>query len=402
LSSSKVSGSARGTLGSRNDQTRRHNLSAVLSSVHHLGPLSRAQLTRRTGLNRSTVGALVAELVEWGLVYETADTAHPTVGRPSPLVHANERVAVITVNPDVDATILGLVGLGGVLHKRVRHATPKVPTAAQAVKLISRLIARMQPELTGYTILGIGLAVPGLVHTRSGLVKLAPHLGWRDEALADHLAEATGYITAAGNDAHLGMIAEATYGAGRGVNDLIYLNGSTSGIGAGVLTGGRPLRGARGFAGELGHTLIRPHGSHCYCGRRGCLETEVNVRRLLALARRKSLDADELDLLLGQTKNQALLDEIDRQLELLAQAISGFIAIFNPEAVLLGGFLGSLYTARPQRLDHRVEQLCPQAVTGEVRIERAELGSRLLMIGAGELALLPLLEDPVGVSSQLA
>src|SRR5689334_13119559 len=109
-----ASSSLRADVGTGNAQTRRHNLSAVITHLHHSGSLTRAELTRRTGLNRSTVGALVAELEDGGLAYETAAPEGGGVGRPSPLVHANSKVAALAVNPDVDAIELGLVGLGGV------------------------------------------------------------------------------------------------------------------------------------------------------------------------------------------------------------------------------------------------------------------------------------------------
>jgi predicted NBD/HSP70 family sugar kinase len=251
-------------------------------------------------------------------------------------------------------------------------------------------------------VVGMGLAIPGLVRAADGRVTLAPHLGWRDEPLAKKIEETTGYATVAGNDANVGMIAETLFGAGQGVSDLVYLNGSTSGIGAGVLVEGRPLTGARGFAAELGHTLINSRGEACHCGKRGCLETEVNLARLLEVIGQQSLDADELDLALARATGRALRQEMERQVDLLGEAIAGFMSTFDPEMVLLGGFLGSLYGAMPERLERRVEQLCLAPLAGNVRIERARLRSRLLMVGAAELAFQPLLADPIDVAARLS
>jgi predicted NBD/HSP70 family sugar kinase len=392
----------RAAVGARNEQTRRHNLSAVLTHLHHSGALTRAELTRRTGLNRSTIGALVAELADNGLVHETHDEAHAGVGRPSPRVHPNPNIAALALNPDVDALIIGVVGLGGVVHRRVRRATSGLPTAAQTVKLLHRLLGELRPELDQYRVVGMGLAIPGLVRAADGRVTLAPHLGWRDEPLAKKIEETTGYATVAGNDANVGMIAETLFGAGQGVSDLVYLNGSTSGIGAGVLVEGRPLTGARGFAAELGHTLINSRGEACHCGKRGCLETEVNLARLLEVIGQTSLDADELDLALTRAEGRALRQEMQRQVDLLGEAIAGFMSVFDPELVLLGGFLGSLHGAMPERLEQRVEQLCLAPLAGSVRIERARLRSRLLMVGAAELAFQPLLADPLDVAARLS
>jgi predicted NBD/HSP70 family sugar kinase len=358
--------------------------------------LTRAELTRRTGLNRSTVGALVGELAEIGLAYETAAPEGGGVGRPSPLVHANRQVAALALNPDVDAIDLGLVGLGGVLHGRVRHDTAGVPTAAATVRLVSKLLEKLKPSLERCTVVGIGVAVPGLVRAETGVVALAPHLDWHDEPLAQMLAEATGYPTFAGNDANLGMLAETVFGAGRGVGDLVYLNGSASGIGAGVLAGGRLLWGARGYAAELGHTLINSKGRRCHCGQRGCLETEVNLHSLQAVMGRVPLSAEGIQAAMRAGAGSAIEVEVRRQLDLLGRAIAGFVSIFNPEMVLLGGFLGMLHDAMPSRLEACVARLCFAPAAAGLKIQRVALREDLLLIGAAELALQSLLADPIG------
>ena len=119
----------------------------------------------------------------------------------------------------------------------------------------------MRSELeTRFRVLGIGVAVPGLVERSTGTVTLAPHLGWRDEPLADRLAAATGYRCVVSNDARAALVAELWFGAGRDRTDVVYLNGSASGIGGGVVSGGEPLLGRHGYAGELGHSVVNPAG----------------------------------------------------------------------------------------------------------------------------------------------
>ncbi len=395
----KLSARLRAEGGARNEQTRQHNLSSVLTNLHHSGALTRAELTRRTGLNRSTIGALVAELAEAGLVYETSDPRRAGVGRPSPLVHPSERVAALAVNPDMDAVIVGLLGLGGKVRRRVRLATRRPPSAQQVVRMVQKLLGELSADLAEHTIVGLGVAVPGLVRTEDGVVTLAPHLGWREVPLSAQLAEATGYPTFAGNDANLGLIAETLFGAGRGVSDLVYLNGSTSGIGAGVLVGGRPLWGAQGFAAELGHTLIKSGGQPCHCGKRGCLETEVNRGRLLAVIGEGWLDAEQLERHLTQQGDRALRAEVRRQLGLLGEAIAGFVSVFNPQLLLLGGFLASLDAAMPGRLEEGVDRSCFPPLSQQLSIARAQLGADLLLVGAAELALQPLLSNPVETSA---
>jgi predicted NBD/HSP70 family sugar kinase len=243
--------------------------------------------------------------------------------------------------------------------------------------------------------------VPGLVRESDGLVRLAPHLGWVDEPLATMLAEATGYPVVAANDASLGALAESTFGAGRDVSDLIYLNGGASGIGGGVIVGGVSLAGIAGYAGELGHTLVNSAGVICNCGARGCLETEVARAPLLRLVGLTEADGDELEVALIASRSPAVLTEVERQLDYLAVTLRNAINVFNPQLIVLGGFLGSLYAVAPAYLDQKLAHQPLLAAREGVTIRRTELASDLLMIGAAELAFESLLSDPASSRSAL-
>lgn len=234
-----------------NDQLRRYNLSMVMTMIHQAGGCTRAELTRRTGLNRSTIAGLVAELVELEMAME---------GAPA--------------------------------------------------------------------------------------------------------------------------------------NDLVYLNGSAGGIGGGLVIGGTPLRRTAGYAGELGHVLVNSSGSQCHCGRIGCLETEVSLARLLAVLGLAKVDQDELDVALAVSRDPAVRQEVRRQIDVLAEAISNFVNLFDPEMVVLGGFLGSLLALGRDRLAEAVKLRSMNSRDHEVRIERASLRSRLVMVGVAELVYADLLADP--------
>lgn len=385
-----------------NEQTRRRNLSTVLTLLHRRGSRTRAELTRQTGLNRSTVGGLVTELADLGLATETQSSVPGTVGRPSPRAKAVDTVVALTVNPDIDAVTIGLVGLGGVVHQRVRYETTGAPSVAEMVSTVRTVVEGMRDELTErFTVVGVGLAVPGLVNTADGVVTLAPHLGWDNEPITEPITDAVGYRAVAANDALVGAIAESRYGRGRGLRSLVYLNGSASGIGGGVLVDGRPLRGTHGYAGELGHTVVNPDGSECHCGRNGCLETEVARHHLLAALNADSGSVDELDALLAVNTSAGVQAEVARQIDWLGLALSNFVHIFDPQAVVLGGFLGSLYLTDPERLRDRVRRSGFAAVNRDVVVDRAELGPAALMVGAAELLFSDLLADPAGQMAAL-
>lgn len=396
-----VSKSAR--MGNNLDSVRQHNLSTILTLVHHAGSLPRTELTRRTGLNRSTIAALVGELIELRLVTEGAAEVTSQVGRPSSIVRSDPRTVAIAVNPEVDAVTVGVVSLGGVVQKRIRYATEKAPTVREAVNITAAIIEGIQAGFqTDTRIVGIGIAVPGLVSGSEGVVRLAPHLGWQDAPLTEMLAEATGYPTTTANDASLGALAERTFGAGRGIDDMIYLNGGASGVGGGVISGGVALGGTSGYAGELGHTRVRSDGRADSAGVRGTLESEVTRAALLQALGLSSADTDELEQSLLAAQSLAVRSEVNRQLDYLGVALGSAINILNPRLIILGGFLGSLYALDPDRLHQVVSRHALPVSWNDVTISRPELGANILMVGAAELAFTRILGDPAGIAGQKA
>jgi predicted NBD/HSP70 family sugar kinase len=384
--------------GSSHDDVRRHNLSVVLRLVHRSGAASRSQLTRVTGLNRSTIAALVAELVERGLVVEREPSSTNQVGRPSPIVSVSEQVVALAVNPEIDAVTIGIVGLDGQVHRRVRYPTDQSPTVHEAVNIAAAVIDGMRGELDStFKVVGIGVAVPGLVRAHDGLVRHAPHLGWIDEPLAEMLEAATGYPVLAANDASLGAMAERFFGAGKGITDLIYLNGGASGIGGGMIVGGAAAGGIGGYAGEFGHTRVSASDRVDSAGLRGTLEAEVTRRELLDVLGLDGADADELEQALLASAAPEVRAEVNRQIDHLAVALAGAINILNPQLVVLGGFLAALLAVDADRLRAGVASHSLSAAFGTVRLSAAELGSNLLMIGAAELAFEGLLDDPAAL-----
>ncbi|MBX3100345.1 MAG: ROK family transcriptional regulator [Salinibacterium sp.] len=390
----------RKTLGSNLDSLRVHNLSTILTRIHHDGPLYRSDLAAASGLNRSTITILVNELIDRGLVVEangSDEGSKKSVGRPSMSLHPSGRILAIAVNPEIDAITVGVVSLGGQLQRTIRYETDEAPTMRRAVKITKAIIEGIQAMLPADArIVGIGVAVPGLTDDIDGSVALAPHLGWRQEPLARVLAEETGLPVWAANDAHLGVLAETVFGGGAHVGSTLYLNGGASGIGGGVVSGGIMLKGAMGFAGELGHFRIRSGGKRDSAGLQGTLESEVSRDDLLRSLGLEGRDVLRLDEVLAAPRSPEAQDEIDRQVRALGTALGSMVTIFNPDLIVLGGFLGSLLDAEPERLRRVVaqESLAPQYAA--VKIRRPELRDNILLVGAAELAFGALLRDPTG------
>ena len=375
------------------DQLRRNNLSKILGLLHRSGPLSRAQLTRMTGLNRSTVGAVVADLAELRLVCERMPEKVARAGRPSPVVHLDERTVAIAVNPEVDAVHVGLVGLGGRVLTHVRVEAADLPTAEQVVKLasaaIDEMLAGQDRELA---VIGLGIAVPGQVRLSDGQLREATHLGWLEQPLAAMFERSTGHPAWAANAAMLAMRAESTFGAVRDVEDLVYIIGGASGIGGGVLTGGQLLTGTAGYAGEVGHTFVRSGGAICHCGAHGCLEAEVTQQSLLDAVGLKPAQADELAAALAGSADPQVAALVAQSLDLLGIAVRNAVNLFNPSVMVLSGFLAALHTAAEN--DHALLGETIRSARETVRIQDAALGADQLIVGAAELVFDKLIADP--------
>ena len=382
-------------LGTNGDVVRRDNLSAVLGRVHRSGGLSRSALTSATGLNRSTVGALVGELVERGLVTEGDPEPTRQRGRPSPQVLPNPGPVVIAINPEVDAVTFGLVGLGARVERRWRREVDHPIGPDETVAIIVETLRQLESELTARRVLGIGVAVPGIVQADDGLVRWAPHLGWTDVPLAALIAQETGIEASVGNDASLGAIAEHLFGAGRGLDDLVYLNGGASGIGGGVIVAGRPLGGRSGYAGEFGHNRPGSSDPTDRLSTSGALEDEVNRARLMRAAGLSAADEPTLRAALADTPSPTVRAELARQRRILAAAIANAINVLNPAVVLLGGFLATVRETDAAELDALVAAQAVPIAWADCRIESAALGDDLLMIGAAELVISSLVIDPM-------
>ncbi|PJJ71081.1 putative NBD/HSP70 family sugar kinase [Diaminobutyricimonas aerilata] len=383
--------------GLGNESVRRENLASVLRLVHRnrTSGRSRSELTALTGLNRSTIAALVGELASLGLVAESEPESRTRVGRPSPVVTTTDTVLGIAVNPEIDAISVAVVGLGARVLARTRVPASATTSAQDAVALTATAIERIwRPFAAQHRNIGVGVAVPGLVRADDGLVRLAPHFGWVDEPFTALLSERIGLPVAAANDATLGVLAESTFGAGRGEPDVVYLNGGASGIGGGIISGGAPLLGAAGYAGELGHTLVNSAGIRCHCGASGCLETEVRRAPLLELTGLTDAEAGDLEGALAASDDPAVRAEVERQLDALAVALRNAVNTLNPRLIVLGGFLSALYAVAPEQLDDQLARQPLAAAREGVRIARAELGGDILSIGAAELAFAGVLGDP--------
>jgi len=388
--------------GAAGDQRRRANLGALLRAVHVTGPVTRADLTRRLGLNRSTIGGLTAELTDLGLVAEQVGPPAGRSGRPSHLVVPRTDNVVVAVDLGVDRVEVALVGLGGeVLERRTRPHQRGEHDVAHVVETVAQMVESILAARPDVRCHGIGVAVPGAVRAQDGLVMFAPNLGWVSEPFTDLLTERVGRPVRAGNDANLGVLAEHLRGAAVGHEHAAYLSGSV-GIGGGFLIDGRLLEGARGYAGEIGHLQVDPAGQTCRCGAAGCWEMTVGENRLLTLAGRLPGGGPEAVAEVaaaaraGEERAGRALDEVGDWCGIGLRAV---VNLFNPEVIVLGGSLAPVFEVARERVLRSVHTSTLVPPQGDVLIRAPALGQDSALIGAAELAFQTVLEDPQGLDA---
>lgn len=359
--------------------SRATNLSRVLGQIDSNGPLTRASLAQRTGLTKTTVSKLVADLIDAGLVTENGAVHDGERGRPGVEVAVSpSRYAALGLEINVDYLAACVVDLTRTV--RLRRTLPVDNRDADPADVLSALRALADTAIVeGLTIAGAALAVPGTV--ADAVLHHAPNLGWHDVSLAD-------LPMAVDNEANLAALGELRFGTG--ATDFLYVSGEI-GIGAGLVVKGELFRGAYGFAGELGHVIVAPDGPPCRCGGRGCLELYAGQDALLAQTGASSVDS--LAELLAAYDHRALT-AVAHAGRALGLALTSSVHLLDPGTIVLGGSFAPL---APWLIAPATEVLAGRL--GQMRrtvpaLEISQLGADAAVLGAAGQVIDGILTDP--------
>jgi N-acetylglucosamine repressor len=324
----------------RGSLLRQLNEREVLGAIQSAGPLSRADITRHTGISGPTVTRTVAALLRARLL-EEGNARPQTLGRPGKVLRlASKKSSVLGLVVGARQCELVSAGLDGAIppdHVAAFDTPARYGDLLQTIVREARgLIARRRIQ-----VLGLGVSMPGLLNRREKRTVFSPNLHQTDgRRLGEDLRKQLRIETALLQESHALCLAEQMYGAARGVADFAMLDIS-EGLGVGVVNGGRIVEGHSGLGGELGHVTVDIHGKPCGCGNRGCLETVATDTALAAAVSERlgrKVGIEEMVDLLRSGKVQAD-DELDRILEYLAVGVAAVINLFNPSKLFLYGRL---------------------------------------------------------------
>ncbi|MEU6415655.1 ROK family transcriptional regulator [Microbispora sp. NPDC046933] len=398
---------------------RRANLSLVLRELRDHTSLSRADIAEATGLHRATVSNLMAELLERRLVREVGVEHVGAIGRPRRAVALHgAHVGALGMEINVDYIAVHGTDLSGRVLVERRVVFDAMGSGPDSAVRRLGLVAKEAVEAmrrAGAVPAGIVVAVPGLVDVARGFVTLAPNLYWHDLPLADQLTSMLGPLNVpvrVDNDANLAALAEYTSGVAAGTPDLVYLTGEV-GVGGGIISGGKLLRGADGFSGEVGHLRVDPNGDQCGCGRIGCWETKVGLAALVRAAMPEQAyglpgmpvpDPDErvADIARGLASgDRRMMMAVAQVGEWLGLGGSILANLFNPRVIVIGGYFASLAQWLLPHAQDQLQRFVVAAPAAQCRFVASTLGFGAASRGAASMVVNHIIDDPMTIMDSL-
>jgi predicted NBD/HSP70 family sugar kinase len=376
---------------------REHNRLLVLNCVRNFGPIARVVIARQTGLSRTTISAIMEELLKDDLVREGETRSLTSAGgRPATLVHFNDTAGYV-IGVDVGRSHLTML-IADLSAKVVARRSGPMSIDLGPECCLKQVGAQLndflaEQHIDWSQIVGIGMGMPGPLDWRLHKLIAPPRMpGWNNVEVQRVLRQQFSVTVYTENDANMGALGESRYGGARGVSDLAYVKIGT-GIGAGLVIGGQLYRGSRGSAGEIGHVTIDEDGPVCDCGNRGCLEAIASADAVVADARealslRRTLMTDGVPP--GALSNLAHPDIAD-VVEAAHQgdpacraaianagarigvALASLVNLLNPSLILVDGAVA------------RAGEMLLDPIRQAVAVRSLAIGSRHMRVLVGEL-----------------
>jgi predicted NBD/HSP70 family sugar kinase len=377
---------------------RRANRSeaALLSQLSHVGPMSRAELSRKTGLPLSTVVDVAGRLIQDGLVREELGARNGRVGRPATVLRLTAAPGVVGVlavaRGGVQAAVISIDGQVPTTVDRRLEQTSSETTLAVAMELLDEALRRA--GLGRDALVSTVLSLPAPVHDGRVVPPRNPLPGapssagstrarWMGPDWRAEVQRQLGVPAHVENDANLEALGEATYGAGQSSGGLVHIK-LVGGLGAGVVLDRRLIRGAVGFAGELAHLHVDDDGPLCTCGGRGCLAGRADLCRIILLIQpafdeEMTLDKTASLCAAGDRATRTIFFDLGR---LIGRSLGSACLLLNPETMTIDGALGAVAEPVIDGVKEGVSRSAPGTVADTLRVIPGSLGEAAHLFGA--------------------
>lgn len=366
---------------------RELNERTVLELLRHEGPISRAELARRSNLSRSTVSSIIANLLDGDLVRETGIGSSQGGRRPILIEFNYQSALVVGIELGNTTLTILLTDLAATVLRRFHAPFNIADGPDECIALVAAYVDQLLAAagVARHTIVGVGVGVPAPLAYATGQPIAPPVMpGWHGVPLRQRLEDALGLRVFVENDANLGALAEQRWGVAQGWANVAYLYMGSAGIGCGLILDGRLYRGDTGAAGEIGHLLVEESGPACRCGSYGCLEAVAGLPAVVRRAQAIGLPCASLDDILalarqGEPKAGALLDSTG---EYLGVAVANLLNMINPGSVVIGGRMAEAGELVLGPLRRTLQRRGLAAAVEHVALAAGTLGDDVVATGA--------------------
>ncbi len=366
-------------------QTRQHNRRLVLRTLYDFGPVSRAEVARLTGLTRTTVSDVVSGLLEEGMTEEIG--RGPSSGGKAPILLAvvDDARHVIGLDLGESAFVGALVNLRGEVRRRVELPVDG-HDGQEAIELLYRLVDELLVD-AGDSLLGIGVGTPGVIDTRSGIIRWAVNLDWQDLPLGGLLERRYGVPVNIANDSQAAALAEYTFGGDASRRSNLVAIKVGRGIGAGIVLEGALYQGDGFGAGEIGHVVVEDDGAACRCGRFGCLETVASGPAIVAHARELGLDVRTLDDVAAALAagDEAALSAARFAGRYLGRAVAGLVGALDIHEIVVHGPVAALGLPWLTAIREEARRRSLPLLADQIEVREANIAANETVLGASAL-----------------
>lgn len=378
-------------------QVKQQNISAVLRVIWERGPISRVELTERTGLTSGTMTNLAHELLKAGILREAAADSGGVGRRRLLLSFSKEQLRLIGVHIGRSAFEVVLADLAGNVLETAGTGRGSMDDPDRVLDRIVPLVEGMRSRVfaSGRRLLGIGVSIPGPMDWQRGVLYEPPNFpGWAHYPVGDELRRRLGSRVLVNDDARASAIAERWFGLGRRTDHLVHVT-LGMGIGGGVIMNGELVYGAGGLYGSVGHVTVDPGGRRCACGNIGCWETVGSIPALLE-AWGGDRGGSIKDFFSAVARNEAEAVRVwERALSVTADALASLFYAYDPEVITIGGRLFPHLAPHLGEIGERVRSRVYSFARGRVRIEPSVFGSSQSAMGGAALIFDRFMREPL-------
>lgn len=339
------------------EDAREINRDIVLEIIRSQQPVARADLARASGLQPSTISAIVEQLIQEKWIAEGAVVRRPR-GRPSTLLSLNDSLVILTADVRPQQAIVALLDLNG--RFLAREAVPLVSDAGRSVSKIAESMRQMRAVYSNRSFEGIGVSLPGRVDPESQKLALAPNLKWGSFDIKGALEAELELKVELANAANACLLAELWSGRLDGVRNAVLITIS-EGVGGAILANGQIVTSRSGLAGEFGHCPLDPNGPQCGCGQRGCWEVFASSHAALRYYAELDAKAPRLtinDLLrMADEGDPQAMKAIARQARYIGRGLRLVMAALAPEVILIAGDITNLWAKIGPEVQQEMEKM---------------------------------------------